>query len=389
MALVDYSGSDESDDEEPKSVSDISHDKSTANKPAFPKVVDRSNPHKVKINLRESAKTVDASEKNDRVQRPGKRAKIEKGGTFNSFLPAPKRVTVAGGGNNAPRLGLAGGVSLKTGSTPGFTREPMLHGRSGSSGMVEEENDASSKIAERATEDRTDTTTQETTVAAPSEEQPKKTATIFKPLSVARKPAKRKAPLGNRTTPSAEGQIEQLKPAPKISLFSSGLEKNDHEITSSAAGTYQPMIYQAPLDPLPSTIPSTPDVDSGEFPDTLQPLAPADPDTYNQGPQSLDSIASDLNLSASARRQLLGRHGTKDPSAIRITNFNTDEEYAANEQLRQAGETVKHNPLRAIQPGKHSLKSLVSAVATQKDALEEQFATGRRNKKEAGGKYGW
>lgn len=107
--------------------------------------------------------------------------------------------------------------------------------------------------------------------------------------------------------------------------------------------------------------------------------------------QSLDSIAADLNLSASARRQLLGRnHRDASKTSSSIMNFNTDEEYAANEALRASGEQApQHNPVRAIAPGKHSLKQLVNAASGQKEALEESFASGRRNKREAGGKYGW
>jgi hypothetical protein len=75
--------------------------------------------------------------------------------------------------------------------------------------------------------------------------------------------------------------------------------------------------------------------------------------------------------------------------AINLVNFNTDQEYAHNEELRASGETIQHNPLRTVQPGKHSLRQLVSAASTQKDALEESWAAGRRNKKEAGNKYGW
>lgn len=386
MALVDYSGSEDSDQEEARPVLKVSHARSTANKPAFQKVIDRSNPHTVKIILPETPRPVLAREEEDQVQRPLKRPRLESGSNFNSFLPAPKRATATAGG---PRLGLSKGVNLKTGSAPGFTREPMPDQGSGVNEDIEEEYVGPGKSGGRAMEDSADQMPQNIMAAASSDEQPKKKATIFKPLSVSRKPPKKKIPPPKGFAPSGEGQVEPPKSAPKISLFSSGVERDDHCTGSASAGAYQPMIYQASPDPDPPALPSTPDVDSGQFPDTSQPLAPSDPDTYNQGSQSLDSIAADLNLSASARRQLLGRHGTRDPSAINIVNFNTDEEYAANEKMRQAGETVQHNPVRAIQPGKHSLKSLVSAVATQKDALEEQFATGRRNKKEAGGKYGW
>jgi len=76
-------------------------------------------------------------------------------------------------------------------------------------------------------------------------------------------------------------------------------------------------------------------------------------------------------------------------SIVDVVNFNTDAEYAANELFRQSGEQVQHNPVRAIATGKHSLKQLVSAATGQKEALEESFASGKRNKREAGNKYGW
>ena len=76
-------------------------------------------------------------------------------------------------------------------------------------------------------------------------------------------------------------------------------------------------------------------------------------------------------------------------SATKIINFNTDEEYLRNEELRAAGEQVVHNPVRAIAPGKHSLKQLVNAAQSQKEALEESFAKGKSNRAEASSRYGW
>ncbi|RMD40725.1 hypothetical protein DV735_g4402, partial [Chaetothyriales sp. CBS 134920] len=96
---------------------------------------------------------------------------------------------------------------------------------------------------------------------------------------------------------------------------------------------------------------------------------------------------------AAAKRQLFGRGSsattTRTTAAVTVTNFNTDHEYAANQELIAKGDQVVHNPVRAIAPGKHSLRQLVSAAQGQKDALEDSFAMGRRNKKEAGSKYGW
>jgi hypothetical protein len=72
-----------------------------------------------------------------------------------------------------------------------------------------------------------------------------------------------------------------------------------------------------------------------------------------------------------------------------MVNFSADEQYAANEEIRAKGETASINPVRGIAPGKHSLKQLVNAAATQADALEEHFAQGKRNRNEAGSRYGW
>lgn len=107
--------------------------------------------------------------------------------------------------------------------------------------------------------------------------------------------------------------------------------------------------------------------------------------------QSLSDIAGDLNLSASERRQLFGRQkgGTGNQGATKVINFNTDQEYLHNQELRAAGEQVAHNPVRAIAPGKHSLKQLVNAAQSQKEALEESFAKGKSNRQEASSRYGW
>jgi hypothetical protein len=123
---------------------------------------------------------------------------------------------------------------------------------------------------------------------------------------------------------------------------------------------------------------------------TPTPQAPTPPRT--QLPiQGLTNLASELNLTESERRRLFGRKGQgSELSGANIIEFNTDKEYAHNEQLRQQGETVQHNALKSISgTGKNSLRSLINVAVTQKDALEEHFASGRRNKREAGSKYGW
>lgn len=404
MALVDYSGSEsDSENEDKATVPDTAKHKPTSNKPTFQKVVDRSNPHKVKVSLPESART-ETKKGDDETGPPTKRAKVGSGGMsgFNSFLPAPKRATAPNGGPGAGgmrRGGLGRGVNLKTGAAPGFSREPepSVEESSGWTGSAEGGSVVESPVPSAtpsSADRRSDMPTSEV------DTQPKKKSTIFKPLSVANKKTQKKVPLADslRAAGSTNGELLQRSNVrPKASLFAVGDEADEISSNgSSTKGTYQPMVYHTGK---PTSTPAANPY--SEEDNTSQDYTAAD-STYSQDepaqpqPQSLDAIANDLNLSASAKRQLLGRHHnpnkshSSQPSIIpNIVNFNTDEEYAANELLRQAGETVQHNPVRGIAPGKHSLKQLVNAASNQKDALEEQFASGRRNKKEAGSKYGW
>ncbi|KAL9033372.1 MAG: hypothetical protein Q9180_005980 [Flavoplaca navasiana] len=401
--LVDYSESEGSEAEDKQESSKVQKPSANAAKPAFQKVVDRSDPRKIRVNLLDTAKdSVDAKE--DEEGPPTKRAKVGAGafGGFNSLLPAPKRAAAAinGGlhGTGAKRGGLGIGVNLKTGAVPGFSREPMPES---SPKMEEDEYTMDRDLSLEGRNDQTGDTSagvnETPEISRPQSmerppEQPKKqgNAMMFKPLSVARKPQKKKPGVPNGNAAHAQNHFEPLppppKPAPKVSLFSAGHAQDEPVNNTTSSGTYQPMIYGA-QEPRNSAKNAT----LSENPYMDIPVAAEEPvaqPDFAQGPQSLNSIASDLNLSASAKRQLLGRQN-HNTSAINVVNFNTDQEYAANEMLRQAGEQVQHNPVRAIAPGKHSLKQLVNAASNQKDALEEQFASGRRNKKEAGSKYGW
>ncbi|KAG0647569.1 hypothetical protein D0Z07_6587 [Hyphodiscus hymeniophilus] len=398
MGLVDYSDSDASDVEEAPKVPV----KAAANpsKPAFQKVVDRSNPGKIRVTLPQSGFKDEA--KTD--EPPAKKAKTGGGAFsgFNSFLPAPKRAgqaTTTLGGGNAARKGLGSGVNLKTGAAPGFSREP------------EPERD----YAEDTYEDR-DAGASTSTGSGLSLPPPKAPQNgeqtlahevkligkplMFKPLSVARKPAKKKkqlspghaAPAGPNpalTTP-ATPQPEKPAQRPKVSLFSMSVEPRS-SATPQSTGDYQPMLYETNVeedkaeDDRDDLEPSYEDF----IPSTSHVAPPAVPTPPIS--QSLDDIAGDLNLSAAERRQLFGRQktGRGVQSATKIINFNTDEEYLRNEELRAAGEEIVHNPVRAIAPGKHSLKQLVNAAQNQKEALEESFAKGKSNRAEASSRYGW
>ncbi|OBT68323.1 hypothetical protein VE03_02255 [Pseudogymnoascus sp. 23342-1-I1] len=387
MGLVDYSDSESSDNEQ------VSESKKPT-KGSFQKVVDRSNPGKIKVSLPTTAPTND--------EPPAKRAKTSGGtfGGFNSFLPAPKKTGAAapktlGGGATAGGRGggLGSGVSLKTGAAPAFSRDPEPVYDSGDKydGGEEAKGGESSMGLPPPTSSAQIPAAEVKLVGKPL---------MFKPLSVARKPQKKKKPVITPKTaedsvsqePSATTSEAAKAPRPKVSLFSVPQDTDD-DIAPQQKGEYQPMLYGAKAEEEEPEVVKNPyyedQYNDAESHHTVprpaaQAAAPAST-TSN----SLDNIASDLQLSASERRQLFGRQGARNLTASKVINFNTDEEYRSNEELRSAGEQAVHNPVRSIAPGKHSLKQLLNATVSQKEALEESFAKGYANRKEASGRYGW
>ncbi|KAI4134604.1 MAG: hypothetical protein LQ347_001378 [Umbilicaria vellea] len=400
MVLVEYSDS-ESSDVEQKSVANTAPKSNVIPaKPTFQKVVDRSNPHKIRVSLPETSGNSKNHETNG-DEPAAKRVKTGAGAFsgFNSFLPAPKRPSAGikgSAGDGVRKAGLGSGINLKTGSAPGFSRGPMPSMNPENDERPEPEAEPYYTAQELPEIVSTGGNVETSDASTSPVVEAKKTGNsmMFKPLSVARKPKKKKPPLVSTTTSAASqsnGITSQSTPLPKKSLFSMGEEEDNKRNNKVDHGEYRPIVYETPAQqtaPQPLLHDESP---SPEYNTTATNMAQPTNSNPDPSPQSLSSIAADLNLSASAKRQLLGRQSDNkgNPSAINIVNFNTDQEYAANEVLRQAGEQVQHNPVRAIAPGKHSLKQLVSAASNQKDALEEQFATGRRNKKEAGSKYGW
>ena len=396
MGLVDYSDSDASDVEEKPAAKPAAN----TSKPAFQKVVDRSNPGKIRVSLQQAG----LKDESKTDEPPAKKAKTGGGAFsgFNSFLPAPKRTGQSAGtlgGGNAAKKGLGAGVSLKTGAAPGFSRDP------------EPERAFVEDLADGENEDKSLSNGFEMSLPQPKPTQnggqkPAEEVKLvgkplmFKPLSVARKPAKKKKAMPTETTPAtavtststtvATPLPEKAAQRPKVSLFSMSAEPTSSTVPK-LTGEYQPMLYESKrVEEQTDSDQDGLDPSYEDYTPTTQHYAPPAVPTPPIS-QSLDSIAGDLNLTAAERRQLFGRQkgGRGMQSATKIINFNTDEEYLHNEELRAAGEQVAHNPVRAIAPGKHSLKQLVNAAQSQKEALEESFAKGKSNRAEASSRYGW
>ncbi|KAK2784837.1 hypothetical protein FQN53_008230 [Emmonsiellopsis sp. PD_33] len=437
MALVSYSDSEGSDSEStpaPQLAKTTKPAPATATNPSKPSkpsstfqpLVDRSNPRKILVNLSDADKekrsdgTNEENRDNDGPVR--KRARIGAGGGFsgfNSLLPAPKRTGAAVKTGSDGKAGASKPArrvfSLKTGAEPGFDRQADAEMKwnlnnavstaagGGGGGFGESgETAASTQTAEPNKEEG------ETPVVKITGN-----AMRFKPLSVARNPTRKKtrtvAPppattvdggktssTGITTTqePKTGDTISKPAPKPRVSLFGLGAQEQPEPAAApQPSAAYEPLIYNTPSESTSvGAEPSTAPVE----PPTYQPTEPSAP----QQAQSLASIADDLNLSRAEKRQLFGRQATSANNAYaaqsnpNIITFNTDQEYNANASyLTSASEAElaaqQHNPLRSIAPGKHSLQQLVNAVSTQREALEDSFATGKRNKKEAGTKYGW
>ncbi|QDS74682.1 hypothetical protein FKW77_000233 [Venturia effusa] len=364
MNLVAYSDSESEGEPEPTPAP------KAAGKAGLKKLVNPGT-HKVTINL----PAVQAEK--DNIQKdtpPAKRARVGGGLDINAFLPAPKR----------PAGGLGKGVNLKTGAEAAFERAPKTFEAEG------EKQDIKDVIAEIRGRPSQEVRDEKTESPAPAQKEVKKvgSAMRFKPLSVSTNVQKKKRRLKPPTTvaptPAAKAvrtsQNTNLATAPalsKVSLFSIGQEQAQASSGYSSFGE----------DGVDDEEKEESNEVSAE--QIYEPTPSAQP-----GAHTLNSITKDMDLSDADMRQLFGRQAGKggrmpDLSNMKVVNFNMDEEYRANNELIAKGEVISHNPVRAIAPGKHSLKQLVNAAAAQKEALEEHFAKGRSNQKEASSRYGW
>lgn len=366
MGLVSYSESEDSDEEAPV-VAKPAAPTAPPSKPAFQK----TEPRKIKVDLPTSKP--ESSLAQEPAEPPAKRAKTAGAfGGFNSLLPAPKRAAPA-----SSRLGK--GVSLKTSSEAAFSRAaPTVGSRDSGDGIV-----STGSVTEAAVPrdegEKADTTTTDVKIVG--------RATRFKPLSVANKKKVSKkpssapadeivrrggpagAPSHTEGLPSAQLTSEPAKKE-KRSLFTVAREDAQVDGADRAVDVYEPL--------------RVPEADTNEY-DTASTSYVAD--AVQKAPvNSLEAVAADLNLTPAQRRQLFGRNAG---AAVNVTHFDMENEYAANEEIRQTGETVEHRAVKSIAPGKHSLQQLVNNARSNQDSIEDKWAEGRQNRGEGGSKYGW
>lgn len=400
MALVDYSDSEASESEQttPLPARTVPADATTVSqKNSFQKVVNHANPRKVIVNLPGLAtSSKEGNNGGDDIEkdRPAKRAKTASAFSgFNSFLPPPKNPNKAlqgsSGSTNGSTLsrsrgvGLGHGVSLRTGATPAFSRDAPQDIY-----LAQEEQEALHADEEEITE-----VTVQTLPVIKGEIKLVGKPMMFRPLSVARKgPPKKKSRMEGSAValptnakvlehvPAQQTSAIAKAPTPKIkqSLFSTfndddlpipPLDENSgfDQTTADVMGTESYMHSTAD------------EVNTTAVPSFIPEPAPAN---------SLSSLADNLGLSAAERRQLFGRNGSAGDA--RVSNFSLAAEYSHNNKLLESEDAAPaHNPVRAIAPGKHSLQQLLNAATNQKEALEESFASGKRNRKDAGSRYGW
>ncbi|KAF2465824.1 uncharacterized protein BDR25DRAFT_306560 [Lindgomyces ingoldianus] len=403
MNIVGYSDSEGSDNDAPAPPQPTV--KPTP-KMAFQKVVDRTNPGTIKLNLPSAAGPHSEKDGIEAGAPPAK--KVRTGGAFggfNAMLPAPKKAGATLGTTEeaapAKKLGVSKSkpsfTSMKTGAEPMFCREPKEPDYDEAGNPVKKDlTTPSSSLSFTTSEQRA--------------EQLKKSDpgikfagrnSRFMPLSAARRNKnKRPIPYPSTAPTNPKPATPSLQPQPaaavklvalakkKVSLFSASQDEVLSPTENPSSGEYQPLFYGADE----GEDAKVPDQAVDEI-DGYQPAGhiPSAALGASAGAQDLTNIATELHLSEAEKRQLFGRKGRGDiPGGAKIVEFNTDREYAHNEELRAQGETVQHNALKSISgTGKNSLKSLINVATTQKDALEDHFAQGRRNRKEAGNKYGW
>ncbi|KAF3915419.1 hypothetical protein AA313_de0209168 [Arthrobotrys entomopaga] len=391
MALVSYSDSEGSDTESPapapapslpppkpkSSLSSFLPPPSKKRKLVAEANPDTSGPRKIKIDLPKITPLQDDESSTSSRSKIGKSAG---GSGMLSFLPAPKRtgaeaVKVAQEAEKQTSTDTAAAASTSshtTASAPRTLGGGLKRMEYAGTGMdmrptVEDDpdeprsaNDNSANIAN-------------TPPAEPKPSGPVKGRAIqpFFRKAMAKKPMK--------PGTGSVGKVEEKK----VSLFSLGSALNEKPLASTiSTGEYKPILIEDT--PAPA-VEDDGDVPTGE---AYERAKEAQDYRDIQGPQTFQSISEEVGMDEASMRMFMGRRGRN--AEIKLVDFNVDQEYANNEAARKAGELApEKNVIRSIKPGKHQLTSLLNAAQSQRTALEESFAQGRRNKKESGSKYGF
>ncbi|GAO14055.1 uncharacterized protein UV8b_06452 [Ustilaginoidea virens] len=409
MGLVDYnSDSDSESDSEPKTSTKSvpKPPQPPAKKQAFQKVVDRSKPGKILVSLPQTTNPSSVADGGD--EPPPKRARAAGAGLFsgfNSFLPAPKntgKTAVKPSAGAPPRPG----INLKTSAAPGFSREVD----SSSAYEFPTSSALEPEAASAGSDHLLNPRNQQPAPSIPEGQKPAEEVKLvgkplkFRPLSVGAHAKKKPKPSTTRPETATAAVISETRcettsssqpstadqPRKSLSLFSmnseEGLDVGSAFASNSGSnsnGAYEPL-FETSYEPDANAAYAA----YADYTATQCTGQVGNSSSTGGTTESLDHIANDLNLSAVARRELFGRAGSNF-TAKKVVNFNMDREYQHNEDIRAAGDQQIHNPVRALQGGKHSLKQLVQNAQNQREALEDSFAKGKSNRKEASSRYGW
>ncbi|KAK9367479.1 mitotic checkpoint regulator, MAD2B-interacting-domain-containing protein [Lipomyces kononenkoae] len=153
--------------------------------------------------------------------------------------------------------------------------------------------------------------------------------------------------------------------------------------STTLVGAYKPLM----LPDLPDLSESVENEETFDGQTTSINSLPAEAASSNSA-TDLKSIAEEIGLSDSNLQILEGRHRKRD-QPIRIVDYSVDEQYSYNQSLIASGAAQTVQPVRTIGSGKHQLRGLINSATQQRESLEEAFASGKRNKRESGAKYGF
>ncbi|KAK9372485.1 mitotic checkpoint regulator, MAD2B-interacting-domain-containing protein [Lipomyces chichibuensis] len=170
-----------------------------------------------------------------------------------------------------------------------------------------------------------------------------------------------------------------------LGLVDESDSKPDKSSVANFSGPYKPLMLPDLSELDAETVIEAEQAFNGQVADTSSwPVEIAS----NDPAQNLKTIAKEIGLSDSNLQILEGRHRKSD-QPIRIVDYSVDEQYSYNQSLIASGAAQTVQPLRSIGSGKHQLRGLISSATQQREGLEEAFASGRRNKRESGAKYGF